>query len=677
MTGFAGFIEKTCPQNVLDVIEKDVLNRLLNSYCFPLVTGLTVYYPRILPATMESLALVEPAEVQELFFSSICRQYRCTSKACDQKCAECVKGTVLKYYEGTFHGPKLHQCHLGIWEMIYPLYARGLLLGVLIGGQMIVGEEISDWGKVLAGVKDEVEWCQLDSRMGNQIPHYSHQVEQIRAAIDADNKLELNQKEGLKSAVMEGTSHSKFDVAGLLKRYEKFKEFGRTLERVAEDLYTAQIEAARRKHIHLTSQELTQMGEKLTEEPEQFWLRLDRVVRGTLPHVKGYVLYKLDPYCEGFEPVRTCIFDRGVVSGGVGFRKFCRQVFDELCKGTGHKRFVLYDILNRGTPSKFRDLFRYSIHDWNQVSGGAYVAGIPLIEGSGRITGGLVSLCVSDGERVWRGEGDFWDMFLGFYVEALHDIACVLTMVLARHRLEEAQASAWAVRSHELVAPIHAVKGYQDNLTYLVRKHVAPLLSEDAPIKGMFGAQLFRLGKLCDLLELVATSGSVEGEAHFMKVHIESKILLPIVQPLREYGQSDKRTSVRYDKAISEIPGLYLFVDGMKRCLFNLVFNAIKYADKRSRVHVALKLTRDNYEIHVINSGIGIPKGEEELIFQRFTQGSNVSTIAAYGAGLGLHVARQMARIHAGDVRLLCGDPKSTVFALVLPRFLESDPPDK
>jgi len=63
-----------------------------------------------------------------------------------------------------------------------------------------------------------------------------------------------------------------------------------------------------------------------------------------------------------------------------------------------------------------------------------------------------------------------------------------------------------------------------------------------------------------------------------------------------------------------------------------------------------------------------VPPGEEELIFRMFRQGSNAARKAAYGSGIGLYIARRIAREHGGDVALVDGRPERTTFALSLPR---------
>ena len=250
-------------------------------------------------------------------------------------------------------------------------------------------------------------------------------------------------------------------------------------------------------------------------------------------------------------------------------------------------------------------------------------------------------------------------------------------MALAGHIAEEARVLAHTMRSHELVAPIHAIEGYHENLTFVFENDIGPGIAREGVVYTTFKAQLSRLGDLCKLLDLVATSASLEGRVTFQRVDFEKTVLLPVVQPLRAYSNAEKRTSIGYADALTALPHLHLSVDRMKRCLFNVVFNAVKYSNPHSQIDLTLDRASGQWEIRVTNEGIGVPTDEVEAIFGRFRQGFNADTAAAYGAGLGLYVARRIARSHGGDVRLLDPGPKATTFAIILPESLASKPPTK
>jgi two-component system osmolarity sensor histidine kinase EnvZ len=89
--------------------------------------------------------------------------------------------------------------------------------------------------------------------------------------------------------------------------------------------------------------------------------------------------------------------------------------------------------------------------------------------------------------------------------------------------------------------------------------------------------------------------------------------------------------------------------NALKRCLVNLIDNALKYG---RRVQVALQRVGKNIELSVEDDGPGIAEDRREEAFRpfhRLDQGRNLQT---GGVGLGLAIARDIARAHGGDVRL-------------------------
>jgi signal transduction histidine kinase/ligand-binding sensor protein len=678
MAEISDFIKKTQPKNILEIISEDVLERLLDSYRFPLQTPLSVYYTKTgtEKETIEWLGIELPTREEEKFFCLFCHTYRDIPPICKEKCKQCDMKITLKYYNGEWEGPKLFHCHLRLWDMTYPLLAKGRLVGVLYGGQVIVTKKVNNWTDGLKDVINEVVWDQFNDKATN-VTLSKNQTDDIIAAVNARDEITPIKKNQLKNAIKK-IKEGKTSVKNLVERYKKFREFGKTLNKVLEDLYAAQAEAARYEHAYSKSRMLAEAGDQLKEEENKFWKTLDEVVKETLPDVCGYVLYELDKYREAFEPMQTCVYNKEIIPDEGGFRNFCKYVFNELHeKGKKKRNLITYNLLDeKNTPQIFRELFLRSVSDWNKITKGAMVVVIPLAENDGKIAGGLVCLCIR-GKQEGISRRDFSGDSTKFYIKTMEGIVDVLSMVLDRHSIVQAQADAWAVRSHELVAPINAVKGYQDNLQYLFKDCIEPELSESPDVRNMFSAQVTRLGELCDLLELIAKGGSGEGKEYFIKVSYEKKILLPIVQPLRDHGKREKDIKIYYSASIAGISNLYLFVDGMKRCMFNLIFNAIKYSNKKSKITIELQELKDDYEIDIINEGIGVPMGEEELIFQKFRQGSNADIVAAYGAGLGLPVAREMARKQGGDVRLINGAREKTIFALILPKSLEFGPPSK
>ncbi|MDB5594488.1 MAG: two-component sensor histidine kinase [Hyphomicrobiales bacterium] len=90
--------------------------------------------------------------------------------------------------------------------------------------------------------------------------------------------------------------------------------------------------------------------------------------------------------------------------------------------------------------------------------------------------------------------------------------------------------------------------------------------------------------------------------------------------------------------------------DAFKRCLGNLVSNALRYGH---RIEISASCDKRFLTVHVDDDGPGIPAGEREDVFRPFYQRDEARTLEeGFGTGLGLAIARDIARSHGGDIQL-------------------------
>jgi len=96
--------------------------------------------------------------------------------------------------------------------------------------------------------------------------------------------------------------------------------------------------------------------------------------------------------------------------------------------------------------------------------------------------------------------------------------------------------------------------------------------------------------------------------------------------------------------------------------LQNLLENAAKYNRARGRIHVTAREENGSVYLTVGNTGPAIPAEMKPFIFERFSRGANGEKIA--GHGIGLNLARELARLHGGQLILVSSNEEWTEFEM-------------
>jgi two-component system osmolarity sensor histidine kinase EnvZ len=131
----------------------------------------------------------------------------------------------------------------------------------------------------------------------------------------------------------------------------------------------------------------------------------------------------------------------------------------------------------------------------------------------------------------------------------------------------------------------------------------------------------------------------------------EAEPALPVdlSELLGEVVLASRRQNFRIGLNVPDATVVTLRRNAMKRCLANLIGNAIRYGN-RAEVNVAM---RDHaVDIVIDDDGPGIDPMRREDVFRPFTRIEESRNPATGGVGLGLTIARDIARFHGGDVVL-------------------------
>ena len=110
--------------------------------------------------------------------------------------------------------------------------------------------------------------------------------------------------------------------------------------------------------------------------------------------------------------------------------------------------------------------------------------------------------------------------------------------------------------------------------------------------------------------------------------------------------------------------------DALAQIFVNLLSNAEKYSGDRKEITLEVGRREQPFpqaEVRVLDRGSGVPPGREEKIFEKFYRAHDSLASGIPGSGLGLTLARQIARAHAGEVTCESRSGGGSVFILRLP----------
>jgi signal transduction histidine kinase len=121
-----------------------------------------------------------------------------------------------------------------------------------------------------------------------------------------------------------------------------------------------------------------------------------------------------------------------------------------------------------------------------------------------------------------------------------------------------------------------------------------------------------------------------------------------------------------------DFPDAAIFINGdkthLRRLFFNLINNAVTFTPAGGKIHLSLAVSVHAASIEIRDTGIGISPENLSRIFAKFYRIPNPrQDTASSGSGLGLSIARSIARAHKGDIAVVSRPGKGAVFTVTLP----------
>lgn len=218
--------------------------------------------------------------------------------------------------------------------------------------------------------------------------------------------------------------------------------------------------------------------------------------------------------------------------------------------------------------------------------------------------------------------------------------------------------------SHELRTPLTSVKSYLEALDDgALNEEIAPNF-----IKVSLDETNRMMRMISDLLAL----SRIDNKSTQLNVEMTNFTAF-MTYILNRFGQikSQETNPGRSYEIIRDYPVNSIWVeidtDKMTQVVDNILNNAIKYSPDGGKITVSMKTTDTQLIVSISDQGLGIPKKDLPLIFDRFYRVDKARSRAQGGTGLGLSIAKEIVKQHNGFIWAKSEYGKGSTFTIVLP----------
>ncbi len=243
-------------------------------------------------------------------------------------------------------------------------------------------------------------------------------------------------------------------------------------------------------------------------------------------------------------------------------------------------------------------------------------------------------------------------------VLVLHDISEI-------RRLERARRDFIANISHEFKTPLTAIQGFAETLLNGAledkenRERFLEIIRDHA----------LRLSRLTeDLLKLAQIeAGQLPNDTRFISF---DEVVRPCLDTARV--KAEQKNLVMKADCPADLPRLYGDLQSFHGILENLLDNAVRYTSAGGSIWVTAAVDGDEIVISVSDSGIGIPKVEQERIFERFYRVDAARSRESGGTGLGLAIVKHLVEAQGGRITVESEVGNGSTFHVIMPIRKES-----
>ncbi len=245
-----------------------------------------------------------------------------------------------------------------------------------------------------------------------------------------------------------------------------------------------------------------------------------------------------------------------------------------------------------------------------------------------------------------------------------------IELTLAKEQLEaleNAKSEFISVTTHQLRTPLSAIKW---TFNMMISEQLGAINAEQKEFLDKGYQSALRMISIVNNLVHIDHATAKPEDYNFVEVNIV-ELVENVMFEFSNQAES-KNINLVFDKPSFLPPSVKIDEGKIRMMLENLIDNAIKYTPKQGKVSLNISDERLNsadpsVTLSVTDTGVGIPKAEQDKIFHKFFRASNARRAEPDGSGIGLYIARDIVDRHGGTLRFSSEEGKGTTFYITLP----------
>ena len=229
-------------------------------------------------------------------------------------------------------------------------------------------------------------------------------------------------------------------------------------------------------------------------------------------------------------------------------------------------------------------------------------------------------------------------------------------------KTQEYNKNLLSITTHDISSPLNAVSGYLD----LMEKYLGQEINL-SKVQHYHRQALYGIQDISDIIkQLNEITNLKRGFKSLNTVNVDINWVVNDICNRMKIEANKKRKKIKFNTTYRPAH-VKADICKLKRILYNLITNGIKYTQDDGLIKVDTYLEEDRVYVKIVDNGIGISNEDQKKIFEPFTKFSDSKSDNNSSCGLGLFVSSYFAKLMGGNIEVKSQPGVGSEFMLSLP----------